>query len=113
MPSFHRDDNHIPTIGAVSSVNGITPVELYADPTTHALLTSSSSAASTTLYALRLDEASSTITYIGEADPGTATSSALWRIKKMNSASGLIITWADGNSDFDNVWDDRATLTYS
>jgi hypothetical protein len=67
----------------------------------------------TTNYALQLDEASATITYVGEAVIGTATSSATWRIKKLNSTSGLIITWADGNDSFDNVWDNRASLSYS
>ena len=63
--------------------------------------------------AVRLDEASATISYVGEAPAGSLTSSAAWRIKKLNTASGTILTWADGDTDFDNVWDDRASLTYS
>ena len=53
--------------------------------------------------------------YIGEAAPGTAVTSALWRIKKLgySGTDATSITWADGNTNFDNVWDDRATLTYS
>jgi hypothetical protein len=54
------------------------------------------------------------ITYIGEATPGTALSSALWRIKKVaETGPDVTITWADGNSDFDNIWDDRLILSYS
>ena len=63
--------------------------------------------------AFRLDEASATISYLGEAQIGTLTSSALWKIKKLDSTSGLIITWADGNYLADNVWDNRASLTYT
>lgn len=64
-------------------------------------------------YALRLDEASATITYIGKASTGSDDASAVWSIKRMNTASGLEITWADGDALFDNVWDDRAILSYS
>lgn len=67
-------------------------------------------------YNLELDEAAGSITYIGEALPGSATSSPLWRIKRLDESDGtveLIIKWADGNDDFDNVWDDRASLSYS
>lgn len=65
------------------------------------------------IYNVFLDEASATITYVGEANPGTASSAASWRIKRLDSTSGLLITWADGDSNFDKVWDDRASYTYS
>lgn len=39
MPiSAPRDQNHVPTIMGVSSVDGITPVLIYVDPTTHRVL---------------------------------------------------------------------------
>ena len=55
------------------------------------------------------------LTYIGEADPGTAESAATWRIARIDEAldPDLQITWADGTADFIKVWDDRATYTYS
>lgn len=37
MADAKRDGNRIPTLIAVSSVDGVTPVVLYADPTTHRL----------------------------------------------------------------------------
>ena len=40
--SAPRDANHIPTLIAASTTDGITPVTLEADPITHALLTSGS-----------------------------------------------------------------------
>lgn len=62
--------------------------------------------------ALKMDEASSTITYVGEAAAGSATSGAVWRIKRISTAAGVAIEWADGDTDFNNVWDNRAALTY-
>lgn len=64
-------------------------------------------------YATIVDEASATITYVGKALPGTVTASALWQVQKIDTSGDLTITWADGNTDFDNVWNDRATLSYS
>lgn len=52
------------------------------------------------------------VTYIGLAAPGTAESAAAWQIRRENDTSGNV-DWADGDTDFDNVWDDRASLTYS
>lgn len=40
MSEAKRDGNFVPTLLAVSNVDGVTPVVLYADPTTHRLLTS-------------------------------------------------------------------------
>lgn len=40
MGNAKRDDNYITTLIAVSNADGITPVTLYADPTTHRLLVS-------------------------------------------------------------------------
>lgn len=53
-------------------------------------------------------------TFIGEAPPGTPNSSAAWRIKKiLTTGSDFDILWANGTSDFSNVWDDWNTVTYS
>ena len=54
-----------------------------------------------------------TITYVGQAPVGTATSAALWQIQRIDTATGTVVTWADGNDRYDNVWDDYATITYS
>lgn len=57
------------------------------------------------------------LVYEGWANPGTATSAAAWSIRKNvygGSPSSLSASlWADGNTDFDNVWDNRASLNYS
>jgi hypothetical protein len=64
--------------------------------------------------AMCVDEASSTVTYQAWAPPGTATASAGWRIRKI-TVSGTVtsITWADGDALYNNVWDNRAGLSYS
>jgi hypothetical protein len=59
------------------------------------------------------DSVVSTTFYLGKAFTGTATSEAKWQIKKIDESAGTVITWADGNSDFDNVWDNRQSLSYS
>ena len=63
---------------------------------------------------IQLDDVGGGVTYIGEALPGTATSSASWSIKRLTeTGDDLVLVWADGNSDFDNIWDNRAALSYS
>ena len=53
-----------------------------------------------------------TRTYIGNAAIGSPESASVWQIKVLDTP-GLTKLWADGNDNFDNVWDDRATVTYS
>jgi hypothetical protein len=53
-----------------------------------------------------------TVTYLGEASIGSATSSAVWRIKKIvETGDDVSITYAGGK--FNQVWDNRASLTYA
>jgi len=62
-------------------------------------------------YAIQIDEAGA-LTYIGKASVGSGVSSPVWQIKVLDTSSGLIIRWADGDSLFDNIWDDRESLNY-
>lgn len=62
--------------------------------------------------ALRYDEVDATTAYIGIAAIGSAESNPVWQIKKLTFNSGIVITWADGDQAYDNVWTDRSTLTY-
>lgn len=65
-------------------------------------------------YAMQIDEVSSTVTYLGLAKSGTPTSASLWQIRKISVSSTVTsFTWADGDGNYDNVWDNRASLTYS
>jgi len=65
-----------------------------------------------------IDEASSTVTYIGWSYPGSnrkaGKADARWKIKKIDSTSiPTQIHYADGNDSYDNVWNDRSGLSYS
>jgi hypothetical protein len=62
-------------------------------------------------YATQIVEVGS-VTYVGKAPMGSATSEAVWQVKKIDETSGLVITWADGDSSFTNVFDNHLTLTY-
>lgn len=59
-----------------------------------------------------VDEASATISYVGKSSTAT-TSGATWQIRRLDSTSGLVVLRADGNQNYDNVWDNRALLSYS
>lgn len=62
---------------------------------------------------LQFDSSASPTLYLGVAVPGSATSAAAWQITKFDVSSGVVQTYADGDANFDNVWDDRASLSYS
>jgi len=66
------------------------------------------------VYSTNYDKVSDTIAYVGEALPGSPTSASVWRIKRLDTADGdLVTTWADGVADFTHIWDNRLTLNYS
>lgn len=68
----------------------------------------------TPVYAVRYDEISSSTAYRGEATAGATDSSALWRIQKIVIVNDdVTITWAGGDVNFDKVWDNRLSYTYS
>ena len=66
-------------------------------------------------FAGRVDFINDNLLYRAEAVPGTADGSNLWRIRKIVIAvdDDVTTTWADGNANFDNIWDDRLSLGYS
>ncbi|TET75149.1 MAG: hypothetical protein E3J56_00985 [Candidatus Aminicenantes bacterium] len=53
--------------------------------------------------------------YIGIAFPGAATSAAVWQIRKLvyTGTNCTSVLWADGNNNFDGIWDNHASLSYS
>jgi hypothetical protein len=66
--------------------------------------------------ALIVDESNPNIIYRGYAVAGANVAAAVWAIKKtVSNANGDVTTttWADGNQNFDNIWNNRATLVYS
>lgn len=64
---------------------------------------------------VKMEYSGSNPIYIGEAKPGTATSSAGWRIRKLTYSGENVtdIEWADGDIEFNNIWDNRDSLSYS
>ena len=61
----------------------------------------------------RVDDTVANTVYIGNAPIGSASSGAVWQIKRLDTSSGVITMWADGDSQFNNIWDNRASLSYS
>lgn len=84
--------------GAGVDVNIVSPIPL---PTSEHVL------------ALRFDAASNPLLYLGEAEPGSLNANPVWRIMRFDVSSGVEGEWADGNSLFDKIWNDRATYSYS
>ena len=65
-------------------------------------------------FTTKIDAADANTTYIGKAKFGLATSVARWQIKKISiSGNVTTISWANGDDDFNQIWDNRASLTYS
>ncbi len=62
---------------------------------------------------VRFDGSASPVLYYGEAAPGSAESSAVWRIQRINTASGVTIQWAGGSAAYNQAWSSRASLSYS
>lgn len=54
-------------------------------------------------------------TYIGKAKPGTAQATAKWQCKKIDQsvAGTTVITWCDGDAEYNNTATDLTALTYS
>lgn len=55
------------------------------------------------------------VTYRGDALPGTTTATAAWRVTRLSLSSDgdIEILYADGDDAFDNIWDNRLSLSYS
>lgn len=66
-------------------------------------------------YETRMQEDSGNInlSYVGKSDPGSITSASTWQIQIINETTGVTQEWADGDTNFDNIWDDRESLFYS
>ena len=62
----------------------------------------------------KLLDAVGSLTYVGEALPGTSTTAAAWRIKLIDeSTEDLTILWAEGTAAFDKAWDQHLSYGYS
>jgi len=62
---------------------------------------------------IKIDE-DGTDTYIGFAQLGSSAGNTVWQILRISeSGTEITIAYADGNSNYDNEWDERTTYTYS
>jgi len=59
------------------------------------------------------DESNAKTIYRGYAPLGSKTSDAVWAVERITNNMGVIsYQWAEGNKNFDKVWDNRKTLSY-
>jgi len=67
--------------------------------------------------AIRIDyDGNSNPIYIGVAAPGTLDGASYWQLIKLTFDGNNNVTatkYADGNSNFDNIWDNRSDGTYT
>ena len=62
---------------------------------------------------LREDESQPNVVYKGYAVPNAKASQPLWAIQKISRVDNQIIyEWADGDENYDNIWDNRYELQY-
>ena len=62
---------------------------------------------------VRLDQVSDTLFYVGKALIGKVDADANWLIIRYTQTGSILKSeYANGSEAFDQVWDDRATLTY-
>lgn len=60
-----------------------------------------------------VDSGTATLEYVGTAAAGSLNAEAVWSIQRINTASGTVVEWADGNTSNDNIWSNRESLSYS
>lgn len=63
-----------------------------------------------------VDSGDSNITYIGKAIPSATPNEdqSVWQIQRVTtSGDDVFVEWADGDAEFNNIWDNRESLTYS
>lgn len=61
-----------------------------------------------------IDESNPNIIYKGFASPRAKMEEAVWAIQKISYTDDICTyQWADGNKDFNNIWNNRITLTYA
>jgi hypothetical protein len=65
--------------------------------------------------AIRIDRINSLLTYIGVAAVNSLNSDSVWQIRRITKTVGGVTTieYADGDPKYNNIWDDRAILSYS
>lgn len=66
------------------------------------------------MYAKRIDFISDNEFYRGEAVVGSSESSPVWRIRRVTIVNNDVTElWAGGTANFDKVWANRLSISYS
>lgn len=64
-------------------------------------------------YDLKIDETDGSVFYAGQALPASPAASAVWQIQRITlGVDSIDVVFADGDINFDNVWNDRLSLFY-
>ena len=66
------------------------------------------------VFAKRTDIVNDNLIYKGEAYVGSSSANPVWRIRRLTIGNDGDVTeeWANGNSNFENIWNDRINLEY-
>lgn len=68
----------------------------------------------TTELSTAIDEVSADLSYFGFAAIGADHATAVWKIKRLQTTGTVtLLQYADGDESFDNIWNNRASLSYS
>jgi hypothetical protein len=61
-----------------------------------------------------IDESNPNIIYKGFASPAANAEEAVWAIQRISNTGDVCsYQWADGNKNFDNIWNNRTSLLYA
>ena len=61
----------------------------------------------------REDESQPSVVYRGFAMPGANPGDSVWAIVRITRTNNQVLyDWADGNENYDNIWDNRYELVY-
>ncbi len=60
-----------------------------------------------------IDVTNASVTYVCEAEIGSATSASVWRVARHTITGTVTMIRYAGTGEFDQVADDRASLTYA
>lgn len=60
------------------------------------------------------DETNPLLVYVGEAVPGSLPAAPVWKLKVVDTVTANItkVLFAESETTFDKIWNDRATYTY-
>ena len=113
LENAKRDQNYVTTLMGVDMSTGLVPTKVYVDETTHRLLVSAvvTSSVDGANFLTKVDKSSTTsVIYVGQAAIGSATSSAVWLITKIDKTvtDNITITYGAAGA-FTSIWDNRTT----